>query len=445
MEPFKTRLREKALARQEKRSIDVDAMDLDSVKQLVEELQTHKIELEIQNEELREAQDALEISKSHYKSLFDKAPVGYVILDRLGMIQDHNNAFDEMVGFSRDALFAGAPFADLLVDTDAHLFRSRFKALFKQPEGKIITYRVQKDRNDVQFVQIKARKHLSYFSRENQTSDALLLMLTDVTELHLEKERSDRALKASQLREQEVTALLDGARAVLKQSDFQTTARRIFDICSDVIGSQSGYVALLSEEGDNNEVLFLEDGGLPCTVDPDLPMPIRGLREQAYRTNETVYDNFFMDSKWASLMPHGHVRLENVMFAPLVINQKTVGIIGLANKPGHFTERDAYIAHGLGKICAIALQNSWNMDERDRSEAKNRELIEELKKALENVKLLSGLLPICSHCKKIRDDKGYWKQLEGYIQEHSEAVFSHSICQECAKIHYPDFDLYKDE
>jgi hypothetical protein len=57
---------------------------------------------------------------------------------------------------------------------------------------------------------------------------------------------------------------------------------------------------------------------------------------------------------------------------------------------------------------------------------------EELKKAAEKIKALSGLLPICAHCKKIRDEKGYWKQIESYISEHSEAVFSHGICPECA-------------
>ena len=73
-----------------------------------------------------------------------------------------------------------------------------------------------------------------------------------------------------------------------------------------------------------------------------------------------------------------------------------------------------------------------------------RQTQKELEEALDNVKKLSGLLPICSFCKKIRDDKGYWNQIEVYIDQHSEATFSHSICQECAKKHYPDFDLYKE-
>lgn len=65
-------------------------------------------------------------------------------------------------------------------------------------------------------------------------------------------------------------------------------------------------------------------------------------------------------------------------------------------------------------------------------------VIAELKKALEEIKTLSGFLPICASCKKIRDDQGYWKQIEVYISEHSEAEFSHGICPECAQKLYPD-------
>lgn len=61
-----------------------------------------------------------------------------------------------------------------------------------------------------------------------------------------------------------------------------------------------------------------------------------------------------------------------------------------------------------------------------------------LETALNNIKTLQGMLPICSHCKKIRDDKGYWNQIESYIRDHSEAEFSHSICPECAKRFYPE-------
>ena len=61
--------------------------------------------------------------------------------------------------------------------------------------------------------------------------------------------------------------------------------------------------------------------------------------------------------------------------------------------------------------------------------------IKELKEALAHVKTLQGILPICSYCKKIRDDKKYWQKMESYISSHTEAQFSHSICPECYKKH----------
>jgi hypothetical protein len=67
------------------------------------------------------------------------------------------------------------------------------------------------------------------------------------------------------------------------------------------------------------------------------------------------------------------------------------------------------------------------------------EIIIELQKALERVKALNGLLPICASCKKIRDDRGYWNQIEAYIEAYSEAQFSHGICPDCAEKLYPEF------
>lgn len=64
----------------------------------------------------------------------------------------------------------------------------------------------------------------------------------------------------------------------------------------------------------------------------------------------------------------------------------------------------------------------------------------ELQKALDEVKTLHGLLPICAYCKKIRDDKGYWNQVEEYIEKHSEAEFSHGICPDCLEKLYGDED-----
>ena len=257
-------------------------------------------------------------------------------------------------------------------------------------------------------------------------------------------ERLNAVIAESARRNKEVRALLNGSKAVLEQKGFSESARAIFDFCKDLIGASSGYVALLSEDGAENGVLFLEAGGLPCNVDPELPMPIRGLRAEAYRANKAVYHNDFMNSDWVDFMPQGHVILKNVMFAPLNLESRTVGVIGLANKAADFNDNDAKMATGFGELAAIALQNSKYLDERKKAEEQREQVIEELKLALAEVKTLSGLLPICSICKRIRDDKGYWSQIESYIQQHSEAEFSHSLCQECAAKYYPDVNPYDD-
>jgi signal transduction histidine kinase len=177
------------------------------------------------------------------------------------------------------------------------------------------------------------------------------------------------ALEVAGRREAEVTALLSASRRILETQDFKAGAESIFGSCRQLIGAKSGYVALLSADGSMNELLFLESGGLPCTVDPSLPMPIRGLRADAYRTGRPVYNNSFTASEHARLLPQGHVVLSNVLFAPLVIDQKAVGIIGLANKPQGFTDEDARIATAFGELAAIALRNSQNLQALNESRA----------------------------------------------------------------------------
>ena len=76
---------------------------------------------------------------------------------------------------------------------------------------------------------------------------------------------------------------------------------------------------------------------------------------------------------------------------------------------------------------------------RKEAETEREKIISELKAALAEVKTLSGLIPICASCKKIRDDHGYWQQVESYIQKHSDAKFTHGLCPDCMIKLYPDY------
>ncbi|MCG8617729.1 MAG: GAF domain-containing protein [Desulfobacterales bacterium] len=440
---FKSSLRKKAEQLMDRLPDRLNKIETQEIKDLIEELHVHQIELEIQNEELILVQRNLEKNRVRFVNLFNNAPVGYVVLNSVGIIEHFNSTFLTMVK-GLDPRRKGQAFADLLLKEDAETFRARYKAFFKNPEGKQVRARIDNGDSPVTHVLLEGRHQADIDSPSGNDVGELLLTVTEITELEEARKRTNEALATAHQRKEEVAALLMASRAVLDLKDFEATARKIFDVCTGVIGAVSGYIALLSEDGSENEVLFLEDGGLPCTVDPELPMPIRGLREEAYRECRVVYDNQFMGSDWKQFLPEGHVHLDNVMFAPMVIKDKTVGVIGLANKPGGFTENDARIAEGFGELTAIALKNARLRDKRDLAEQEKLELIDELQKALANVKTLKGLIPICSHCKKIRDDQGYWNQLEDYLDQHSDAKLSHGICRDCARKHYPGLNLYED-
>jgi DNA repair exonuclease SbcCD ATPase subunit len=92
----------------------------------------------------------------------------------------------------------------------------------------------------------------------------------------------------------------------------------------------------------------------------------------------------------------------------------------------------------LLSIIVILFIENKTISKRKQAEKERENLIAELQDAVTKIKTLSGLLPICSNCKKIRDDKGYWKQIESYIRDHSEAEFTHSMCPICAKKLYPE-------
>jgi DNA-binding NarL/FixJ family response regulator len=89
---------------------------------------------------------------------------------------------------------------------------------------------------------------------------------------------------------------------------------------------------------------------------------------------------------------------------------------------------------------ARALREWTLLTERREAVAAQKKLIAELEEALSKVKTLSGLLPICSGCNKIRDDKGYWSQVEGYIQEHTDAQFTHGLCPDCIRKYFPEME-----
>ncbi|MHA1265744.1 MAG: sensor histidine kinase [Candidatus Helarchaeota archaeon] len=170
-----------------------------------------------------------------------------------------------------------------------------------------------------------------------------------------------------------ISLVIEAAHIAYKSESFKQAAQQIFNLCKKITGAKAGYVALLSKDKTRNEVLFLDSGGLSCSVNPNLQMPVRGLRAEAYQTGRPIFENDFSNSKWNSLLPEGHVLLQNVLFVPMILEGEVIGLLGLANKSGKFNEKDVEWTAILAEIAAIALHNTHLLETLEKSEKRFRE------------------------------------------------------------------------
>jgi len=112
------------------------------------------------------------------------------------------------------------------------------------------------------------------------------------------------------------------------------------------------------------------------------------------------------------------------------LNDSEVGLQAVQNGAQEYITKGELSSHLFISIISHAIERN--------------KLLQKLENALKEVKTLQGFLPICSSCKKIRDDKGYWQQVEEYITTHSDTQFTHSICPTCTQKLYPDLDIETD-
>jgi DNA-binding response OmpR family regulator len=129
----------------------------------------------------------------------------------------------------------------------------------------------------------------------------------------------------------------------------------------------------------------------------------------------------------------------SLLAVPLRARDKVIGVLEVVNKRGGgFDTYDLILVETMAASAAIAIDNTWLFEALCQHAIDVETSNAELQAALAEVKALSGLLPICFNCKKIRDDAGYWQQIETYISARSDAEFSHGLCADCAQELYPD-------
>ena len=160
-----------------------EAITPEEYMQLLHELQVHQIELELQNEELRNSQNNLEESRSRYMQLYHNAPVGYVVLNHVGIIKQVNATFAAMVEAEEGRnILLGKPFADYLVPEDKRIFLARAKSFFKNPVDKQIEVRIGNADATRLVVNLEATPLHRIETAQGQHEDELLVTVSDITQ-----------------------------------------------------------------------------------------------------------------------------------------------------------------------------------------------------------------------------------------------------------------------
>jgi PAS domain S-box-containing protein len=169
--------------------------------------------------------------------------------------------------------------------------------------------------------------------------------------------------------EKMVAALLASTWSILEAPSFNEAALAVYESCRDLIGAAAGYVALLSEDGNQNKLTFLDADNLACTLNPETAMlPVRGLRGEVYRQGRIIYQNAFSESKWDRYLPKGHGRLDNILFAPIMLEEKALGLMVFANKPGGFSDQDVETVKPYAKLLAVGLLKSRAYEDLEKRE-----------------------------------------------------------------------------
>jgi PAS domain S-box-containing protein len=384
-------LRRQAEKRLLERDVDLSDMPIEDINALIHELEVHQIELEMQNEELRQAQLDLRAALDKVTDLYDFAPIGYFSISDKGLILETNLMGATMLGMEREKL-AGKRFSQFIIKDDQDAFYLHRQKLLETKTKQICELRLTKNDGTEFYAQLESSPVVA----EAGNCIVIRTALSDITE----RKQIELAFAANKL---ELDSIIKTVPDIIYRLD---PSGRITFVSDSV--KRYGY---LPEE-------LLGTNVMKIVYPEDRIKTIHRIKER--RTGDRSTKSF-------------ETRLLTKSQTPVSLEVFLISAEGLYS-PAKF---------GLGAF--LGTQGiARDISARKQAEEEREKMISQLQAALDNIKTLKGLLPICANCKKIRDDKGYWNQIEAYVRDHTDAEFSHSICPDCAEILYPEVLLKAD-
>jgi len=318
--------------------------------------------------ERKKTEQEIKESEAKFRALFENTNDAIFIHDKGSQFIEINQTTCERLGYTREELLKLAP-KDLIPPGYKIDLQANIKTLQEKGELLIEAEHLTKDGDKIP-VEINSR--IFNFGGKN----TIISVARDITERKL----AERVIHD---RNKEILMLLDASRAVLQYSDFEIAQKRIFNCCNNLIGADAGYVAVLNPSKKEYHKIFINPGSLTCEVDPDLPMPIRGMLAKVIKSKKILTQNDFSNTDWINFLPKGHIPLKNVLIVPLIINNEVNGMMGLTRREGGFTDEEARIATEFAELASISLFNSQTLESLEKSEQKYRRLSNILEQKVE--------------------------------------------------------------
>ena len=236
-------------------------------------------------------------------------------------------------------------------------------------------------------------------------------------------------------------------REIIKQTifPFVTILLLMGLVITFALREQAVRSLLQSEKEYKNLLNSLNAGVVVCAPDSSILLSNPKACSILGLTEDQIMGKNAIDPHWKFLrengtpMPLEEYPVNQIISTEMPLHNMVIGLKRPKANDPVWVLVNGFLLFGTNKKIKQVIINFIDITERKRIEEERERLIRKLKDALSEVKTLQGILPICSHCKKIRDDQGNWQKVEKYIHDRSEAEFSHGICPECAKEVWGDY------
>ncbi len=345
-----------------------------------------------------------------YHAIFEHSPYGILLIDTDGTVIEFNRTAHLDLGYSREE-FAGLRLTDIDPFQSPRQIAASIRKVLKEGRAEFEVRHITRT-GDIRNVQVITKATELWGRQVFQT------IWQDITERkRAEEEIKNYRWHLEELIEERTASLKETNERLQKYIAERKKAERA------VIESEKRYRLLFESAGDAIFVLEAEGKKAGRIVDANPA----AAEMHGYSVEELMSRRISdLDAPDAAQKVRSRIRrmLKGEWIKEEINHRKKDGTIFPVEINAGLLE--------LGKHKYV-LAFDRDITKRKLAEQEREKLIAELREALEKIKTLRGLLPMCAWCKKIRDDQGYWKKVEDYLKEHSDATFTHGICPECLK------------